>query len=407
MPRCPKGTHRNKQTGLCEPKQTKTQTKVCPPGKLLNPKTNRCIQDTEKNRKKIKMKPKTQKKVKKLCPPGQILNPKTNRCIKDTEVNRKKLNLPRESNLTKLTSIPFRYCKTNKITMPLDLQLVSVSKSPCTISNKVKHITEEMKRTSLLYQSKRLCPVQFLNNGTYGNVYRYSDEENHYQLALKSYNDKHDDEFKILRFLKKINLPCGVVNIKLIYLSSRPFSIMDLMNGDCKFLQGNPKYMNPQNIIFLIREIANHLYCLHKHELSYTDLKLANVLFKCMGDKVMKVCLGDVGGICKQGKQNASTYTPWEYRMFRGFPICNEKTMVWTLGVFVLDLLGLNVSFLEWNHIYKIEKNQCEYFIQKFVRYPIVKQVLPNGKLSRLVFNMLRLNPLKRISLEDLLKELN
>ena len=55
MPRCPKGTHRNKQTGLCEPKQTKTQTKVCPPGKLLNPKTNRCIQDTEKNQAIVNM----------------------------------------------------------------------------------------------------------------------------------------------------------------------------------------------------------------------------------------------------------------------------------------------------------------------------------------------------------------
>ena len=47
--------------------------KICPKGKILNPKTNRCIIDRKKN---IKSK-------KKICPPGKILNPKTNRCIID------------------------------------------------------------------------------------------------------------------------------------------------------------------------------------------------------------------------------------------------------------------------------------------------------------------------------------
>jgi hypothetical protein len=94
MPRCPKGTRRNKQTGLCEPKPTqkpKQTKKVCPPGKLLNPTTNRCIKDTPANRKKLTLqKPKQTKKV---CPPGKLLNPTTNRCIKDTPAKRKKLGL--------------------------------------------------------------------------------------------------------------------------------------------------------------------------------------------------------------------------------------------------------------------------------------------------------------------------
>jgi hypothetical protein len=40
--------------------------KVCPPGKKINPKTNRCV----------KIKPP------KVCPPGKEINPKTNRCVK-------------------------------------------------------------------------------------------------------------------------------------------------------------------------------------------------------------------------------------------------------------------------------------------------------------------------------------
>ena len=102
MPRCPKGTRRNKQTGLCEPKPTQkpTQTKkVCPPGKLLNPTTNRCIKDTPANRKKLTLQKSTQKpnKATKSCPPGKLLNPKTGRCIQDTPANRKKLGLEKKA----------------------------------------------------------------------------------------------------------------------------------------------------------------------------------------------------------------------------------------------------------------------------------------------------------------------
>ena len=54
----------------------KISKKICPKGKILNPKTNRCIID----RKKVKS------NKKKKCPPGKILNPKTNRCIIDRKI---------------------------------------------------------------------------------------------------------------------------------------------------------------------------------------------------------------------------------------------------------------------------------------------------------------------------------
>jgi hypothetical protein len=59
--------------------------KVCPEGKVLNPKTNRCIM--LKNIKNLPLKsPTSPKKPKspkqpKVCPEGKVLNPKTNRCI--------------------------------------------------------------------------------------------------------------------------------------------------------------------------------------------------------------------------------------------------------------------------------------------------------------------------------------
>jgi len=55
--------------------------KICPPGKVLNPKTNRCIKI--KNKKQFSSKNKTPLQIEKICPPGKVLNPKTNRCIKN------------------------------------------------------------------------------------------------------------------------------------------------------------------------------------------------------------------------------------------------------------------------------------------------------------------------------------
>ena len=57
--------------------------KVCPDGKVLNPKTGRCIL-VKKNKEVIKkspLKPLKPLKQPKVCPEGKVLNPKTGRCI--------------------------------------------------------------------------------------------------------------------------------------------------------------------------------------------------------------------------------------------------------------------------------------------------------------------------------------
>jgi hypothetical protein len=52
--------------------------KICPDGKVINPKTNRCIKIKTIN----KLPEKTLSKPKKICPNGKVINPKTNRFIK-------------------------------------------------------------------------------------------------------------------------------------------------------------------------------------------------------------------------------------------------------------------------------------------------------------------------------------
>ena len=58
-------------------KQRETK-KDCPPGKIINPITNRCVNENGVVAKKLAKLIKN----KKTCPPGKKLNPLTNRCIK-------------------------------------------------------------------------------------------------------------------------------------------------------------------------------------------------------------------------------------------------------------------------------------------------------------------------------------
>ncbi len=81
------------------------QPKICPEGKIFNPHTKRCIKiNTPLYKKLVKngvLNPKTnnvqikeniqQKNKKKICPEGKVLNPKSNRCIEIKGVLYKKL----------------------------------------------------------------------------------------------------------------------------------------------------------------------------------------------------------------------------------------------------------------------------------------------------------------------------
>jgi len=84
---------------ISSPISSNVNTNVCPPGKILNPKTKKCVKDPANKVKvdKVKVDKVKVDKVKvdkkkvvvkddakeKECPEGKILNPKTNRCIKD------------------------------------------------------------------------------------------------------------------------------------------------------------------------------------------------------------------------------------------------------------------------------------------------------------------------------------
>lgn len=392
MPRCPNGTRRNKQTGECEPKSQ--TTKVCPPGKLLNPKTNRCINDTVANRKKIGL---TKKKANKVCPPGKLLNPKTNRCIQDTTANRKKLSLVPIKTQPFLSS---SICTKSKQKRPVDLQKITYK---YIWGKTIGPDDPFFKMYTFSYEKNPLTEIKFLNRGGYGSVYRLSNAK--HQIALKTYNNHKDDELKVLRLLNKKKIPCSVINSRLLKLQDKQYvTLMDIMEGSL-----DKAKLTSKNRVPVWKRVCEHLQCLNEHKLCYTDLKMLNILFRCTGNRTMEVVLGDVGGICEQkhAEQNASTYPPWEWRGTRGFPLCYESTIVWQTGVLLLEMLNIDIEFLYYKNIIQFRMIPFQEKLQKVLDDPRVLRLKYKEKpIQPLLRDIFSLDWKHRIKMKDILNYL-
>lgn len=374
MPRCPNGTRKNRKTGKCE---RKSANKKCPDGKRLNPKTNRCI----------KIKPTTIKK----CPEGKLLNPKTNRCILDNNINRKRLNLSNIKTKKKL-KINTTKCKKYSNIVPVNL-------------DRVKHLGGLI----FSYNDSTLDHQKYISEGTYGKV--YSVYNKHYKIAVKTYKRNNDEEIGIIRYLNSKKIPCDTINARIIvekgYIQDTVISIMDYMSGPLSLM--NHKLL-PVNIFKVLRDIAKHFDCLNRHGLSYTDIKGDNILFKCIDKQELKVVLGDLGGICKRGDTHISTYPPYESRFDQGIVKCNEKTMVWGVGIIALELIGYNISEFSWSVFGDLSPEDIKYYINRFTnpskyrKSKIYKKI--DIKHENLLKKMLELDPNKRCDLKTIIKSI-
>ena len=362
----------------------------CPNGyNRKPPKTGLCVKKAD-----VKKKPK-KKTEKKVCPQGKILNPKTNRCINDNPANRKRLSLKQKKPKSTINTI---HCKKYKNIKNINLDNV-----------KIVNVDSGSSRFFLVYkengQTINLKNRKFLNSGSFGEVYEISNGD--YKVAIKTYQDQDDDELKIVRKLNRMKLPCDVVNAKLLKTKDGYISVMDLMSGGLSKVNGK---LNMTNNIRCIQEIAKDLKCLNDKKLSYTDLKTDNVLFKCEDKKNIKTVLGDLGGICKDGEYNACTWNPWEYRNELGFPKCCESTMVWCLGIILFELLKVDTDVFHWSQIFKYDADEVLHYIDDLCKNKRLNTfyVDKNKKImcEKLLKDMLNFDPKKRITLNSIINKI-
>ena len=245
----------------------------------------------------------------------------------------------------------------------------------------------------------------------------------YYSVIVKVFDDKDDSEIdKINMINKKLGRGfCNTVNAKIIELNNnsrdvrQTVTIMDSMDGS---LEGLPKIKNPYEIIAIIKYLAEIFLCLLKLGYTYTDIKAANILYKCYKNNKIKISLGDLGGLCNKGEMESCTYPPPEHMFSFESNNCTEGTMVWGLAIVALQLFKVDISDfywdrvegLEWrgNYISFIENNVPKILSSIGVNKIIIKEIKDkNYTLYNLIESMLEPDPKKRIKLNEIIEVLN
>jgi hypothetical protein len=244
--------------------------------------------------------------------------------------------------------------------------------------------------------------------GSYGTVYKFHDDTNSIFIAGKSFNNQQDKEFKIINALigKNKMVDCNVLNARIVNTSGRQgkMVVSEVYNGSLTDLFGK---ITPELCFKIIQNLAGNFKCLLDAGHVYTDIKGANILYKCIDKDNIKVTIADLGSICVDGPDafNGATYPPFEFKEHKGeIHHCSEKVIVWGLGVLFIMLLSNHIiskkyidSVFYWNTIGKTSANTINKVLDRFAQqYP--------GNIGDLAKGMLEIDPRKRMSLDDIIQ---
>ena len=230
------------------------------------------------------------------------------------------------------------------------------------------------------------------------------------KVAVKTYKNSNDSEITIVSQLHDQGIDCNLINSRIVESNGVIVCLMDYMSGPLSQISHT---MDIQTIFLCIKQVAYYLDCLAKKNLSYTDLKTNNILYKCVNGE-LKLVLGDLGSICDYGKSGTMTYPPPESYSTGTF-FCNEPSMIWGLGMIMFQLMNVKMSQAyraRYNSMYRNNPLLLESAINKLIidscqrfnlpAYSIRCQNPMVGNLCDLLRAMCFTNPDVRIRLGDI-----
>lgn len=181
-----------------------------------------------------------------------------------------------------------------------------------------------------------------------------------------------ESDISILQYIKTRNI-CGTAYVNSHYVKYNSENgyciIMDYMDGTLgKYLNNNN--LDYSTIIKIFTKIVSQLYCLSKYNLYYTDIKSANILYKCNKGAnpndscTIDILLGDIGSIVNMNYADTAdiiataTFPPLD-RCDEGgcgrFHNANEKDVVWGCGILLLDMLRCDIKFYSFVEIVRFD----------------------------------------------------
>src|SRR6185437_3005026 len=95
-------------------------------------------------------------------------------------------------------------------------------------------------------------------------------------------------------------------------------------------------------ILNIIIQIIVALKCLYDNGYCYTDIKLENILYRCISENEFKIILGDLGSAVKIGEHSVATF-PRPTNTDGQISGAKQEDVVWGTGILMLQLIGIDV----------------------------------------------------------------
>jgi len=410
--------------------------------KIFNPNTNRWILDSKLARERITQLEKITSK-----------NPSKSKMTMKKQSSKKIISEPKEPDSPLYPDgLTLDIC--SKYSRNLEINLDDIKMGSDKMSSTVKIDYGRLRGSDrvipgfLQYKGIPLNNIEYISKGSFGIVWKYSSDYKlkpgwqaitskstgeiyymkngknaqweipidtnykFYQIAVKTYKYPNDEEIKLVIDLNKNGKrgTCNLINSKIMQLRYKGrntiVSAMDLMDGTLSNLILIPL----RDKLKVIQRAAKHLECIRNISKgsAYTDLKAANILYKCYKNNKMKIVIGDIGGLCSNPSQRGSaTFPPPETLGTK--PNCSETTMVWDLGVTFLEMINYDVmNLFYWDAAKDFSVTEfgfaCDNAIEELnIRYGFNDYSISNGiTLGYLLESMFEVDPNKRITLKQI-----
>ena len=249
-----------------------------------------------------------------------------------------------------------------------------------------------------------------LSRGSYGVVVLLKSNTTKQTFVAKLFfKDKEFyQEYNNIMLLKNNNIHCRLVDgIHLEnMLKYKNILIMNTYDGDLTKLR---KTLQPEQYEAFILEVLHMFNCLVEKGVGYLDIKLQNILYKCVENSEFMMKIGDIGSISILDKEYGTVSTvPFEYKDNPGEALTTEPAMVFLIAVM---FLGLFTDYRE-THIFYHSKFKYEtttsYLHKVFLliyRYKLDTYTFKNGNSYLDMFlNMLSPDPKDRLSIQEIIE---
>jgi len=316
--------------------------------------------------------------------------------------NTKKQNkLKQKNNSTKKTIKNIKLCSV----LPPTSHIVNLDRVKRYDSKTMLYIDENNKQH--LYNLEKTTE---LSRGSYGKVVLLKSNTTKQTFVAKLFfkDTAFNDEYNNIMLLKDYNIHCRLIDgIPLQNMVGfKNILIMNTYDGDLTKLR---KTLQPEQYEAFILEVLRMFNCLVEKDVGYLDIKLQNILYKCVENSEFMMKIGDIGSITILNKEyGIVSYVPFEYKDTSKETLTTESAMVFLIAVMFLGLFTDHKETRIFHYSNFKNETTTSYLHKVFLliyKYKLDTYTFKNGNPYLDMFlNMLSPDPKERASIQEIIE---